>query len=76
MPFCFLNNHSVRKGQRERKVKLENNWLALNCSFSPEGFPEKAEFLSGWPKSLFRFSHNILQKNLNKLFGQPSVIVI
>ena len=47
MPFCFLSNHSVRKGQRERKVKLENNLLALNRSFSPEGFQEKVEVLLG-----------------------------
>ena len=28
--------------------------------------------LLGWPKSLFGFFCNILQKNLNELFGQPS----
>ena len=25
----------------------------------------------GWPKSSFGFFHNILQKNLNELSGQP-----
>ena len=27
-----------------------------------------------WPKDLLRFFHNILQKNPNKLLGQPSTI--
>ena len=26
-----------------------------------------------WPKSSFRFFHNILQKNPNELFGQPNI---
>ena len=26
----------------------------------------------GWPNSLFGFFRNILQKNLNKIFGQPN----
>ena len=30
----------------------------------------------GWPKVLFGFFYNILQKNLNELFGQPSSMVI
>ena len=30
----------------------------------------------GWPKSLFRFFHEMVQKNLNKLFGQPKTEVI
>ena len=29
----------------------------------------------GWPKTLFRFFHKILQKNLNKLSGQPNIIL-
>ena len=29
-------------------------------------------YLWGWPKSLFGFFHNILQKNANDLFGQPN----
>ena len=28
----------------------------------------------GWSKSSFRFFHNILWKNPNKLFGQPNTI--
>ena len=27
-----------------------------------------------WSKSSFRFFHKILQKNPNKLFGQPNII--
>ena len=26
----------------------------------------------GWPKSLSRFFHKMVQKNLSKLFGQPN----
>ena len=29
----------------------------------------------GWPKVLFGFFNNILQKNLNELFGQPSNVI-
>ena len=29
--------------------------------------------LLGWPKSSFEFCHMILQKNPNKLFGQPNI---
>ena len=29
-----------------------------------------------WPKNLFSSSHNILQKNPNKLFGQPNISFI
>ena len=28
----------------------------------------------GWPKSSFGFFHKMVQKNLNKLFGQPNII--
>ena len=28
----------------------------------------------GWPKILFGFFDKMVQKNLNKLFGQPSII--
>ena len=30
----------------------------------------------GWPKVLFRFFYNILQKNQNAPFGQPTTMVI
>ena len=33
-------------------------------------------FVLGWPKSLFGVFHKILQKNPNKLFGQPNIICI
>ena len=39
-----------------------------------EGFlsviEENYQSFLGWPKCSFRFSHNILQKNPNKLLGQ------
>ena len=31
-----------------------------------------AHLILGWPKGLFGFFHNILQKNPNELFGQPN----
>ena len=31
---------------------------------------ENYQSFLGWPKCSFRFSHNILQKNPNKLLGQ------
>ena len=35
----------------------------------------KGEKLLGWPRISFGFFHKMLQKNLNKLFGQPNVRV-
>lgn len=32
----------------------------------------KRVYLLGWPKSSFRFFHNLLQKNLNEFYGQPN----
>ena len=30
-------------------------------------------YIYRWPKSLFKFYHNIIWKNPNILFGQPSI---
>ena len=35
---------------------------------------EMGLLILGWPKSLFRFLHTILQKNPNELFGQPKSV--
>ena len=32
-------------------------------------------FVLGWPKSSFGFFHNVLQKNLRALFGQPRTVL-
>ena len=34
------------------------------------------EKLLGWPKSSFRFSCNIIWKNMNELLGQPNTCLI
>ena len=43
-------------------------WLFLNLM----GFDCLYPQILGWPKSSFKFSWNILWKNLNELVGQPS----
>ena len=43
-------------------------WLFLNLM----GFDCLYPQILGWPKSSFRFSWNILWKNLNELLGQPN----
>ena len=29
----------------------------------------------GWPKTSFTFFHNILQKTLSEIFGQPNIYI-
>ena len=36
-------------------------------------FLERYMQILGWPKSLFGFSHTILRKNPNELFGQTNI---
>jgi len=36
---------------------------------------QNCDILLGWPKSSFGFFCNIIQKNLNKLFGQPNPLL-
>ena len=51
------------------QVSFEGNGNVLKLDYGG-GYNVNA---LGWPKCLFGFFHKTLQKNSNKLFGQPNI---
>ena len=72
--FTLLGSYQHHPHNFFHLVKLNIFTYKTLTPHSPFLLSLATTILLGWPKSSFRFLHNILQKNLKKLFGQVNIL--